>query len=127
MTISRSAALALIKSVHTAAWFAIESCMVYVLVCGLAKRTDRTVAVAGGVVAGETLIFAANGFRCPLTTVAERFGAEHGGVTDIYLPRWFARALPVIHLPLIVAAVALHAHHLVRERQSSADAGAALH
>jgi hypothetical protein len=49
----------------------------------------------------ETLVFAGNGFRCPLTQVAERLGAERGSVTDIYLPRWFARNLPAIYVPLI--------------------------
>jgi hypothetical protein len=58
------------------------------------------------------VIFAAMGFRCPLTLVAERVGAEHGAVTDIYLPRWFARNLPAIHVPLIVLAGYLHARNL---------------
>jgi hypothetical protein len=35
--------------------------------------------------------FAANGFRCPLTDLAESQGAARGSVTDIYLPAWFAR------------------------------------
>ena len=60
------------------------------------------------------MIFAANGFRCPLTEIAERVGAQHGSVTDIYLPRWFARNLPVIHVPVIVLAGYLHAPKLPR-------------
>lgn len=68
-------------------------------------------------VAAESLIFAGNGFRCPLTQVAERLGAERlgaerGSVTDIYLPRWFAHNLPAIHVPLIGLAVCLHARNL---------------
>ena len=63
-------------------------------------------------VASESLVFAANGFRCPLTQVAERVGAERGSVTDIYLPRWFARNLPAIHVPLIFLAAYLHARNL---------------
>jgi hypothetical protein len=105
---SRRAALAAVKLVHTLAWFSIESCMVYVLWAGLRRHSDRRAAVAAGVVATETLIFAANGFRCPLTQVAERIGARHGSVTDIYLPRWFARNLPAIHIPLILLAGYLH-------------------
>jgi hypothetical protein len=56
------------------------------------------------VVGAESLIFVANGFRCPLTEVAERVGAEQGSVADIYLPRWFARNLPAIHVPPILLA-----------------------
>jgi hypothetical protein len=98
--------------VHTLAWFSIESCMVYVLWAGFRSQSDRRAAIAAGVVGSETLIFAANGFRCPLTQVAERVGAERGSVTDIYLPRWFARNLPAIHVPLILLAGYLHRRNL---------------
>ena len=80
-------ALVAVNFVQTLAWFSSESCMVYLLYAGFAKRTDRRAAVAAAVVGGESLIFAANGFRCPLTDVAESLGAEDGSVTDIYLPR----------------------------------------
>ena len=84
------AALRAVKAVHTLAWFSIEACMAYVLYAGFARRSDRRAGIAAGVVAAETLVFAGNGFRCPLTQVAERLGAGRGSVTDIYLPRWFA-------------------------------------
>lgn len=106
------ALLTAIKLIHTLAWFSIESCMTYVLWAGFTRRSDRRAAIAAGVVACETVIFAANGFRCPLTQIAERVGAEHASVTDIYLPRWFARNLPAIHVPLIVLAGYLHARNL---------------
>ena len=35
--------------------------------------------------------------------------------TYIYLPKWFARNLPAIHVPLIVLAVALHWRNLRRQ------------
>lgn len=54
--------LTLIKAAHTLAWFSIESCMAYVLYAGAARRTGRgAAALAGAVVAGESLIFAATG------------------------------------------------------------------
>ena len=115
-------ALVAVKVVHTAAWFSIEACMVYVLGAGLTGRSDRHAAVAGAVVAGECLVFAANGFRCPLTDVAERLGAEHDAVTDIYLPRWFAHYLPAIHVPLIAVAVWLHARNIHGRRLCDPDA-----
>ena len=65
-------------------------------------------------VAGESLVFVGNGFRCPLTGLAERYGATSGSVTDIYLPKWFARNLPAIHVPLLVLMVFLHARNLRR-------------
>ena len=110
----RQPALAAVKVVHTMAWFSIESCMVYVLWAGFRRQSDRHAAIAAGVVATESLIFAANGFRCPLTELAERVGAEHGSVTDIYLPRWLAHNLPAIHVPLIALAGYLHGRNLRR-------------
>jgi hypothetical protein len=110
------AALRAVKAIHTLAWFSIEACMAYVLYAGFARRSDRRAGIAAGVVAAETLIFAGNGFRCPLTQVAQRLGAERGSVTDIYLPRWLARNLPAIHVPLIALAGFLHARNLRTRR-----------
>ena len=101
-------ALTAIKTAHTLVWLSIESCVAYLLYAGLTRRSDRRAALAGAVVVGECAVFAANGLRCPLTDVAESLGAEHGSVTDIYLPTWFARNLPAIHVPLLALIVVLH-------------------
>lgn len=114
----RPTAVAAVKAVHTLAWASIEACVVYVLVAGLLGRTDRRVAVAASVVAGESLVFAANGFRCPLTQLAQRYGAESGSVTDIYLPRWFAHNLPAIHAPLLVLMTYVHVRNVRHHRRT---------
>jgi hypothetical protein len=108
----RPVALAAIKAVHTLAWFSIESSIVYLLYAGLRRQSDRRAVVAGAVVAAESLIFAANGLRCPLTKLAVKFGAERGGVTEIFLPRWFAHNLPAIHAPLLVLVAGLHLRNI---------------
>jgi hypothetical protein len=95
-------------------WVSIESCTVYVLWTGFKRRSDRNAALAASVIAAETVIFVANGFRCPLAGVAERVGAERGSVTDIYLPRWLAHSLPAIHVPLILLAGYLHGRNMRR-------------
>jgi hypothetical protein len=110
--LSRRTALTLVKAVHTAIWFAVEANVVYLLYAGAADRSDRRAAVAAGIVGTECAIFLANGARCPLTAVAESLGAEHGSVTDIYLPGWLARSLPVIHIPLVALAAGLHWRNL---------------
>ena len=110
----RPAVVAAVKTVHTLAWLSIESCVLYVLYAGFAGRTDKRVAIAGAIVAGETLVFAGHGFRCPLTQLAERYGAQSGSVTDIYLPKWFAHSIPAIHAPLLVLMTYLHARNLRR-------------
>jgi hypothetical protein len=93
--------------------------VLYVLYAGLRGRTDRRAGIAGGIVAGEVLVFAGNGFRCPLTQLAERYGAQSGSVTDIYLPQWFAHNMPAIHTPLLVLMTYLHARNMRRSRQAA--------
>ncbi|WP_245953813.1 hypothetical protein [Arthrobacter silvisoli] len=83
---------------------------------GLVGRTDRRVGLAAAVVAGETLVFAGNGFRCPLTQLAKHYGAESGAVTDIYLPKWFAHNMPAIHVPLLAAMTYLHIRNYRRRK-----------
>jgi hypothetical protein len=104
----RAMMLTLVKAFHTLAWFTIEACMVYVLYSGIRGQSDRRAGLAASVVAAETLIFAANGFHCPLTGLAKSLGDSTGSVTDIFLPKWFARNLPAIHVPLIVFAAVVH-------------------
>jgi hypothetical protein len=106
-----------IKAVHTLARFSIESSVIYLLYAGLRRKSDRRAAVAGAIVAAESLIFAANGFRCPVTNLAVTLGAERGGVTDMFLPRWFARNLPAIHAPLFVVAIVLHLRNMRADRR----------
>lgn len=94
--------------------------MAYLLYAGFRGQTDRRAAAAAAVVGGETLVFAGNGFRCPLTPIAQRLGDPHGSVTDIYLPRWFAHNLPAIHVPLLVLAIALHTRNARRRAPGQA-------
>jgi hypothetical protein len=108
-----------IKIVHTLIWASIESCALYVLVGGLAGRSDRRVAFASTVVAAETAVFTANGFRCPLFEVTESLGARDWTVTDLYLPLIVARNLPAIHVAIILWAAYLHVRNLPHAAPSS--------
>ena len=108
----RKVALVAVRTIHTVLWLIIEASTAHLLITGITKRTDRGAAIAGAIVATESVVFAANGFRCPLTELAESRGAKSGSVTDIYLPSWFARRLPVIHVPLIALSIFLHSRTL---------------
>jgi hypothetical protein len=111
----RDAAIKVTKALHTLAWFSVESCVLYLVYAGFAGRSGRRAAIAAGVVAGEALIFTANGLRCPLTDIAERLGADHGSVTDAYLPGRVAHNLPAIHAPLLLTAAYLHRRNIRRD------------
>ena len=118
----RRATLVAIKTVHTAAFFSIGSCLAYFAYSSLAKRSDRRAAIAGAVVTGETIVYALNGFRCPLTSLAERLGSRHGSVADIYLPRWIEEHLPYITGPIFAGALVLHARNIHRTRSEQSTA-----
>src|SRR5512132_1730033 len=112
----KRASLVAIKTVHTVAFFSIGSCLAYFAFSALTRRSDRRAAIAGAVVTGETLVYALNGFRCPLTDLAERLGSEHGSVADIYLPHWIEAHLPEITGPIFAGAVMLHARNILNSR-----------
>lgn len=117
-------AVIVVKAAHTGVFFAVAGSIGYLLSSALRNRTDSRAAVAGAMVAGEALIYATSGWRCPLTGVAERLGAEDGSVADIYLPGWIASHLPLVTIPLVTAAVVLHARNLWRQTTGVArDAG----
>jgi hypothetical protein len=109
-------AIVAVKAVHTAWFFAVSASIGHLLSSALRNRTDRRAALAGAVVAGEALIYTTSGWRCPLTGVAERLGADDGSVADIYLPGWVASHVPQVTVPLVSAAVVLHARNLWRRR-----------
>jgi len=110
-------ALVGVKSFHSLAFFVIQSAICYLVYAGATGRTDRRAGIALGIAAGESLIYAGNGFRCPLTGVAEKLGAEKGSVTDIFLPGWLASNIARIYGPLIAFGVLLHARNLLRCHQ----------
>lgn len=108
----RRAAFVSVKAVHSLIYFSIEFCMGYLIYTGLKRQEDKRTAITAGVVASETLIFLGNRCRCPLTGLAEELGAGSGSVTDIYLPKFIAANLPLIHVPLVVLALYLHIRNL---------------
>jgi hypothetical protein len=112
----RAAVLFAIKAFHSLAFFVIQSAILYLLYAGIRGRSDRRAAQAAGIATAESLIYAANGFRCPLTGLAERLGAERGSVTDIFLPGWLARNVANIYTPLFALGLLLHARNRVRAR-----------
>lgn len=112
----KAAVLFAIKAFHSLAFFVIQSAILYLLYAGIRGRSDRRAAAAAGIATAESLIYAGNGFRCPLTGPAERLGAERGSVTDIFLPGWLARNIANIYTPLFALGLLLHARNMMRTR-----------
>lgn len=100
--------LALVKGVHTAVFWLELGSIVWLVVTGIVGRRDRTVAVAAALVAAEAAVWVANDRICPLTPLAERYGAVSGSVSDIWLPGPVARTIPQWSTALLVLAGLLH-------------------
>ncbi len=112
----RQAVLTLIKAVHTAAFVVIATSIVVVFADGLRGRPRRRTGVASVIALGECAVFAGNGFVCPLTPLAEDLGALKGSVSDIFLPDWFARRLPIFGSAVLGTGLALNLRALNRRR-----------
>jgi hypothetical protein len=89
-------ALIAIKGLHTALFFSIAAALLVTLWDGLRGRPARRTAVAGGIVAAESLVYVSNNQVCPFTPLAEEFGAERGSVVDMFLPAAVARQVPLV-------------------------------
>lgn len=108
----RRYALFAVKAIHSLAFAIIQSAILYLIYKGARRQSDRQAAFAFAIAAGESAIYAGNGFRCPLTGLAEDLGAEHGQVTDIFLPKWLARNIANIYVPLLLLGIGLHLRNL---------------
>lgn len=68
-----------------------SACLLYVLYAAIARAYNWVLLAAICAILFEGLALLLNHGRCPLTTFAEKLGAEKGSVTDIFLPHWIAR------------------------------------
>lgn len=107
-TTSPNLTLTTIKVVHSVAFLVELTAIVWLVLTGLIGRRDRSVVVAGGLVSIESAVFVANRGVCPLTPLAERYGARRGGVSDIFLPDVVARTIPIWATSLVALGVVLH-------------------
>lgn len=108
-----------IRAIHTVAFAVIAGSILVVFFDGVRGRPRRRTAVASGIALAECAVFAANGFVCPLTPLAERYGATRGSVTDIFLPDIIARNLTWIATPILVAGLALNVRAILRQGRRS--------
>ena len=80
-----------IKFTHSVLFFVMVFCLFYILYCAITGTYDWTLLTAIVLLLIDGLSIALNRWRCPLTTLAEKYGAENGAVTHIILTPWCAR------------------------------------
>jgi hypothetical protein len=102
--------------VHTAIYVVMAASTLLLVYAGVTGATGAWLWTALVLLAIESAVFAGNGFRCPLTALAVRYGAQKGYAFDTFLPERATRytfrvfgTLMVVGLVLL----ALRALHLV--------------
>jgi hypothetical protein len=113
------ATLALIKWIHTIIFLSVAGLIVLYTWDGLRRRSGRRTTVAVTVALAESAVYVSNNQVCPLTPLAEDLGAENGSVTDILLPIWISRRIPLVSGTILVFGIILNVRNW-RERRARA-------
>ena len=115
----RLGAVRAIKAIHTVIFVSMAGLIVLLAWDGLRGRPRRRTAIAAGLALTETAVFASNNLVCPLTPLAEELGASSGSVTDIYLPDWLSRRIPLVSGTVLVLGLILNGRAVLRDRRVS--------
>ncbi|CAN5499906.1 hypothetical protein BH10PSE3_BH10PSE3_26050 [soil metagenome] len=99
--------LTLVRAVHTAIYIVMASASFVVLYAGVTGAHGTWLWMACGLVAVESLVFVANGLRCPLTAIAVKYGATKDGAFDTFFPERITRYTFRVFGPLILLGVVL--------------------
>jgi hypothetical protein len=99
--------LTLVRAVHTLIYVVMASAALVVLAAGITGARGPWLWIALGLVALESAVFAASGFKCPLTAIAVKYGATKDGAYDTYFPEWCTRYTFAVFGPVIVVGVVL--------------------
>jgi hypothetical protein len=119
----RRLTLGAIKGLHTVAFFVIATSGLLVFFDGLRGRPSRRTSAALAVALTEVGVFVANGFVCPLTQLAERYGSKRGSVSDIFLPDVVARNLTWSGSAILLIGILLNVRALRRPERAAYTPG----
>ncbi len=86
-----STKLILVKLLHTAVWLLMAGATFLALHNSLIHRFDTAFFVSIALISAEVLVLLVSRFKCPLTSLAERYTKDRQPEFDIYLPRWVAK------------------------------------
>jgi len=82
-----------IKLFHSVIAFFMLGCLLYILYAGITTIFNWFLWIAVVTIFIEGIAILLNGWRCPLTTLAEKWGAEKSSVADLFMPGIMARNL----------------------------------
>lgn len=90
---SDSTMLTLIKTVHTIIYATMVTAVFYTLYSGITGNIGTWTWISIGLVTVECIVFVGNGFHCPLTQWAQKYGAPKGYVGETFLPERLSNIL----------------------------------
>lgn len=96
-----------VRLFHTLVFIVMFAAILFLLYCGIANDLTPWTALAFGLISIEVFIYAGNGFRCPLRTLAETLTSAGQPVIDIFLPVWLSARVVAISTPLLAIACVL--------------------
>jgi predicted Na+-dependent transporter len=105
-----------IKVVHTLIFLFASSCILYVVYCGVAGKTGNYLWVSIGIVFAIGVIYAINGFECPLATLVHQLAGRRD-IADIFFPDWFANKIMPVSTIIYLIGIALVFRNLYRDRK----------
>jgi len=111
------ATLGLIKWFHTVVFLSVAGLIVLYTWDGATRRAGRRTRVAVTVAVAEAAVYVSNNKVCPLSPLAEELGAENGSVTDILLPTWISRRIPLVSGSVLIFGTVLNLRNW-RERRA---------
>ena len=83
------------------------ACLIYILYGGITRAFNWVLLLAIAAILIEGIVLMLNKWQCPLTTLAEKHGAESGAITGMFLPECIARNMFTISFILFPAELAL--------------------
>ena len=83
----------MLKWFHSMVAFFMLACLIYILYAGVTATFNIALMVAVATILIEGAAISLNRWQCPLSSLAEKYGAEKGSVADIFLPGIIARNL----------------------------------
>ena len=80
-----------IKFIHSILFWLMAFCLFYILYCAITRTYDWTLLTAIVIIIIEGLSLVFNRGRCPLTILAEKYGAKNGAITHLFMPKLCVR------------------------------------
>ena len=94
-----------VKFIHSFVFWFQVACLSYLLYAGIARDINLYLIIPIAAILINGLLLMLNKGRCPFTNLAEKYGAEKGSVTDIFLPDIIARNIFRVSTPLYILEV----------------------